>query len=548
MAPISLATLGEFASQLTQEFGDRDSQIVDLKAEITRLRALEVDNARLRAELDAARASSNSGISSNTATATLGVESQSRGVANENRQQSEKSLLDEACDVTEADGGRSPRFPGVASGRVNSNSRIGNSFRRQNWSSDDDEDPIPVPKKEKAPVSAAAKKAVTQTSILAGANKRKRAAESSSSSARLSESLNGLVVDESNARSQQNEARPAKRARPEYDATAAAAARPKHPRARPVETPVKKCTHPPHAYTPLQKSPFQKATPPPPPPRKQQQPSDFRQPGSETNNNKTSRPSQPKKRKNQPSHTTSQPATNDTTAKRTSTYAEIIPFTFKFIESYLTPPTAGKEPNFEFHDSASLKGTMSSFWKALASLFDTWEDQAGAEWAWEVQKRVKSSASGAGNGAYLKVCVTSKLEPKLTTRWRAGDTGFFACPECTSAARPCFTWVWDEDGGDEDGGDGDEVFGAPKGEFWCLPVHKGDRRCVNVKDREIRTWVNEGESSSDEGSSGSGEESEQSGFGAVDEYDDDDSELTSGASSEESSEEDLGRDDSDGEL
>ena len=95
--------------------------------------------------------------------------------------------------------------------------------------------------------------------------------------------------------------------------------------------------------------------------------------------------------------------------------------------------------------------------------------------------------------------------------------------------------------------DGDEVFGAPKGEFWYLPVHKDDRRCVDVKDREIRTWVNEGESSSDEDDD-SGEESEESESGAVDEYDNDDSELTSGASSQESSEEDNGGEDSDGEL
>jgi hypothetical protein len=469
--------------------------------------------------LDAATAFSNPSISSNTTTATLGVESQFRGVTNEGRQQSEVSL-------SEVEGGRAPRVPGVASGQANNNRRTGNSFRRQDWSSDDDEDPIPVPKKEKAPVTAAAKNAVTRTSNLeaaAGANKRKRAAESSSSSSRLSESLNGLVVDESNARSQHNDARPAKRARPEY-ATIAAAARPKHPRARAVETPAKKHTQPPHPYTPLPESPFKHLTHPKPPSRKQQQ--------------------QPSKRKNKPSDTTANPAGNDKPAKKPSTYAEVTSFTFKFIESYLTPPRAGEEPNLEFHDSTSLKKTMSSFWKSFAALNDSREDQAGTEWAWEVQKKVKTR----GNGSFKRFCVTSRLANR-PTRWRRGDTGFFACLECAGAARPCFTWVGDEDGGgaEDGGGDGDKVFGAPKGEFWCLPVHKDDRRCVDVKGREIRTWVIEGESSSDE--DGSGEESEESGFGgAVDEYDDDDSELTSGASSEESSEEESGSDDSDGEL
>jgi hypothetical protein len=43
MAPIILATMGEFASQLTQEFGDRDSQILRLETENARLRELEVE-------------------------------------------------------------------------------------------------------------------------------------------------------------------------------------------------------------------------------------------------------------------------------------------------------------------------------------------------------------------------------------------------------------------------------------------------------------------------------------------------------------------------
>ena len=554
MAPISLQTVGELASQLTQEFGDRDSQILRLEAENARLRELEVENARLRElEVENARSREVEGenarlralleaaaaarIPSCTTPATLGVQSQSRAVTSEDRQQSEDSLLDEACDVTEADGGRSPALPGVPSGRVNHNRSMGNSFHRNNLSSDDDEDPIPVrkPKKEKVPVTATA-----------GANKRKRAAESSSASARLSESLDGLVVDESNATSQrqptfvhpasqENDTWPAKSARLGNGAASKRRRRP----VRPPKTPAKQHAHPPHAYTPLEKSPFQKTTLPPPPSRKQQQSSKFRYPGSKTNDNIT-KPSQPKWPKQKKQSQPSNPA-----AKRASTYAEITPFTFKFVHSYTTCPNSSEEdePDILVFDSASLKDTMSSFWKTLTSLRDKWEDQAGAEWAWEVQKKVKTRGRARGSGDFKRFCVTSKLDNRLT-KWRREDTGFFACLDCAGAARPCFTWVRDEDGGAEDG---DEVFGAPKGEFWCLPVHKDDRRCVDVKDREIRTWVNEGESSSDEDDD-SGEESEESESGAVDEYDNDDSELTSGASSQESSEEDNGGEDSDGEL
>jgi hypothetical protein len=190
---------------------------------------------------------------------------------------------------------------------------------------------------------------------------------------------------------------------------------------------------------------------------------------------------------------------------------------------------------------------MSSFWKTLASLRDKWEERAGAEWAWEVQKKFRVRGKGSGEFYYFKrVCVTSKLDNK-PTRWRRGDAGFFACLDCAGAAMPCFTWVRGEDAGGEEDGEGDGVFGAaPKGEFWCLPVHEGDRRCKNIEGREICSWVNEGESSNDEDDSSA--ESEESGSGAADEYDDDDSGLTSGESSEESSEEDHGVVESDGEL
>jgi hypothetical protein len=494
MAPIILATLGEFASQLTQEFGDRDSQIV----------RLEEENARLHALLDAATAAS-----SNTTAATLGVESRFSGVANETRQQSENSLLDEACDVTEVDGGPSPRFPGAPSGRANNHRRMGNSIRRQDWSSDDDEDPIPVPKKEKAPVTAAAKNAATRTSILdpaAETNKRKRAAEpSSSSSSRLSESLNGLVVNESNTRSQQNEARPAKRTRPEHNTTAFAA-RPRRPPVKPVETPVKKRTQPPHPYTPLRESPYENLIHPEPPsppppmpaptPTPNQFPATFRLPAGSISNDG---------------------ATNQATAEAnetTSAYAETFPFIFKFVSNYVNH-TGSSHTNLKAADFASVQNVPAPFLTLLATLNEEWEERAGAYWAWEFQKR----RSGGGDGMPRRYCVTSKLA-KRWTRWRREDNGFWACVDCTEAARPCFTWATDKDGGYGNGEDAGEVFGAPKGEFWCLPVHKEDRKCEIVEGEDIRTWVNGGESFGN-GDHGADQDGEKSVRWAEGEYDDD---------------------------
>ena len=550
MAPIIVEKMQDFHSQLTQELDDRDSQISRLEGE----------NARLRALLEAVAVSNKSvpasSITTTTTTDTPGVESQPRVITAEDQRQTEEDLLDEACDVTEVGGAQPPQLVGRASGQLNSNRRIGTTFRRPNWSSDDDEDPVPVPEKEKAPVVAAAKDAAK-----AGANKRKRATESCSSSySKLSESLSGLAVDELRARdqslpasdqsdSQESDTRsqhPAKKPRP--------SGRTKKPLARNTQTPTKKQTRPPHPYTPLGKSPFQRspgrATPPPPPPPPKQQTSlTFRYPGSsgsnESNATRATQPVWPKKT-TQPkpsSYATEQPTSN-AISKRTLAYAEITPFTFKFVQSYATSPssTEGETLEMGVHESTGMTGTMSSFWKILTALRNTWEDQAGADWAWEVQKKVKSRARGrgrTGNGSFKRFCVSSRLANR-PTKWRPGDTGFYACLECAGAAKPCFTWARDEHG--EGGDDGDE-FSAPPGEFWCLPVHKEDRRCVNVDGREMRIWVNEGESSSDEGdSSESGSSS-----GAVDEYNDDDSELTSEESSGESSE-DHGRESSGDEL
>jgi hypothetical protein len=291
MAPSSLKTVGELASQLSQEFGDRDSQILRLEAE----------NARLRALLEAATLNN---PNSTTTNATSDVEPRSRGVTAETRKQSEDTLVDEACDVTEVEGNRSRRFPEIASGRVNNTRRAHSSFRYQNPSSDDDEDPIPLPKKEKekAPLTAAAKNASARTSHLgataaAGANKRKRAPPT--------------FVHPASQASQENETRPAERSRPPLAASSGLKEIPTTNK----QTPTKKHNYPPHAYMSLQKSPFQnpKHATPPPPPRKNQQSSSFRYPGSSdgrsedvSKDNNTTRPSQPKRpkqQKNQPQPT-----------------------------------------------------------------------------------------------------------------------------------------------------------------------------------------------------------------------------------------------------
>lgn len=171
-------------------------------------------------------------------------------------------------------------------------------------------------------------------------------------------------------------------------------------------------------------------------------------------------------------------------------YAEIEEFEFKLIVCYSDKPGS----DIEHYTSSDLAGTMKAFWSLLRKQRQEWEDAAGAEWAWELQKTQKSRGKQQGPKRF---CVSSKVAKKPTL-WRKGDVGNFACTKCAANSLLCFTWVADEDAQwfDED----ESVVSGPKGEFWCLPIHPEDRRCVVMKDREIRTWLNEGDNSESDSS------------------------------------------------
>jgi hypothetical protein len=180
-------------------------------------------------------------------------------------------------------------------------------------------------------------------------------------------------------------------------------------------------------------------------------------------------------------------------------------FEFKLVVSY-------SEDGTEYHQSTDLEGNMKSFWSQLKKQRKEWEDAAGAEWAWELQK-----AKGRVRGR--RSCVSSKLAKK-PTRWRKGDTGDYACRNCAKNTLLCFTWVEDEDP-EHDSNEEEAMIPKPKGEFWCLPVHPEDRRCGEIKkDREVRTWLNE-EDNSESDSSGEDivESSEEDDFKVGSDYD-----------------------------
>lgn len=224
-----------------------------------------------------------------------------------------------------------------------------------------------------------------------------------------------------------------------------------------------------------------------------------------SNSSKSSHQSQTQtNRKPTTDHQHSSPIQAAPSAQKKSVYAEMTPFTFKFIVSYSVPsPRLARFPSsvsLTYHASADMADVLPDFWPLLTILLDEWETLAGADWAWDLQKPDSSNRFGK------RSCVASKLAG-LQTKWRAGDEGFFACQGCAMVGRPCFTWVEDEDakwvweGEGEDEGEGEEegLGEEPKGEFWCLPVHVDDRRNVVQVDKEIWIWVNEGVEGGEEG-------------------------------------------------
>lgn len=146
---------------------------------------------------------------------------------------------------------------------------------------------------------------------------------------------------------------------------------------------------------------------------------------------------------------------------------EITDFTFKMITEY----TNRSKTDFSGYQSLELESNMSDFWDILRPLVDTWENRAGAEWTFDIERATISKK--------CRVCVSSKLE-KRTTVWREGDAGHFACKDCVSRGKPCFTWAGEDEG------------------YHCLPVHEADKRKSVVFGREIWHWINEGDESGGE--------------------------------------------------
>jgi len=179
-------------------------------------------------------------------------------------------------------------------------------------------------------------------------------------------------------------------------------------------------------------------------------------------------------KKQQKGSAKAEPSKNNDSTPFEPSYAEIEPFQFRLVVSH------SDGGDMEYYHSTDLEKNMVVFWSRLRKLREGWGDTAGAEWAFELQKKPKS-------GRKKRYCVSRKLA-KLPTRWRKGDMGNYACTHCEKNSSLCFTWVEDEDAKHDDG---DEEDSGPKGEFWCLPIHEDDRKGEKAKkDRELRTWLN----------------------------------------------------------
>jgi hypothetical protein len=258
------AIMEEFASQLTQELGGKNSQILALNsravAQDIRTAALEAElarqkdeNARLRAQLKEAAAMSQSSVA--TTTTAPGVESQSQEVNTKDRQQIGGASSTDRARNDIAVFERAPPTPnfGGVNWQVNQDATTGSrpqqrfslsgdkrsslptestmkprdathgigssSTRRQtpdpkmksqNWAhacislsdndDDDDDDPVPGSNQEKVPTTPATRGAGHDTTAPAVRKRRRAADVSPSPSSRVSENLHGPVVGRASQR------------------------------------------------------------------------------------------------------------------------------------------------------------------------------------------------------------------------------------------------------------------------------------------------------------------------------------------------------------
>ena len=523
----------DFASQLTQELGGKNSQILALNSRIVaqdgRTAELEAEvarqkdnNARLRAQLEEASAMSQSSVTA--ITTAPGVESQSSEVLTKDQEQiggapsiscarNDAAVFGRAS-PTEDFGGVNwqvfntwissepdQRAIGAKSLMHTEESRTRPDGR--GWARSVDRDQAPTSKR----MDVASVEDTQYHATATPARKRRRAADvSPSPSSRMSEDLHGLLVDESQRpptrdqlESLESETTPTKKQRP----TLVSSYTPqKQTRVREMQTPGRNGTRMPHPYTALRVSPFQRrmiaAPPSPSPPTRL--PTKFRVPRSSVG------------------------IYGDGFDSTVAT-----PFAFKLVVSY-SDDIDNPSTNMGFYSSTSMEKAIPPFWALLSTLREKWQERAGDCWAWEFQKMSNAGRKSSEDRMPRRFCITSKLA-NLPTNWRPADKGFWACLDCVVAGRPCFTWVMEKYGADSEAdGGGGEPLGVPSGEFWCLPVHQDDRNCQVEEEWDIRTWVNEGESICDahdpflqragDGDLLVGGESEMDVCHRVDEYDD----------------------------
>lgn len=448
----------QFAKQLAKEASDRNSEII----------RLTLENERLRAQLNARNEA--------------GSQSAERDASSSGLDRADD--CDEACDM--------------ACPSENDGSCAGETWtlrRRQKRKyvpeseEGDDSEHTPIKAEGKKPKTAG--KGGEQENrpgrLPSGVLKRKHTFETS----RLSQSL-----EESTA--------PQKKAKPNPQAPPRPIAAPaKRERGRVgIVTPPSQKSRPPPVFKPLSKKPL-------PVPEWQTPPA---KPSTRFRITKNLEPSPCSDKEQVPPNATPKPSTRPTTPPK---YAETPAFTFKLIVSYPSAQQQAADPNatMEYHLSTDLASNMKTFWRVLDRQLTAWETAAGAEWGWELQKP-QNSQQRSSDGHEKRFCVSAKVS-RQPTRWRAGDEGFYACRKCAMEGTLCFTWVREEgdDAVDVDVADQDGILSS-KGEFWCLPVHPQDRRCEVKKDREIRTWLNEGDNSESDssGEDGDGEESEDDGY------------------------------------
>jgi hypothetical protein len=130
----------------------------------------------------------------------------------------------------------------------------------------------------------------------------------------------------------------------------------------------------------------------------------------------------------------------------------------------------------DVYDPGSLRNDVGELWERIEKCADSiWIPNKGEYWQWEFQRPDFKPLT--------PVCVSQRCLGQRT-RWGRERQGYYACKDCVTRKRPCFTYVLKPY---------TEWVPGNKGHFELLPLHEDDqnKKAPFKKDFEVRYWFDD---------------------------------------------------------